>query len=80
MRCIMGTTESSFIFFPYSATSPFWKKKAATGNLICQLTAHYAVFWPSGDVAVFMRVGDSSGLLVFSKPEGFVAPNYAVSW
>lgn len=62
-----GYAGNQLHLFAYSPSSPFWKAKA-TGELICQLTSHYAVFEENGSVTIYTRQGNLGGQMIFSKP------------
>lgn len=58
----------------YSRTkSNRWKKTPSTNYSVCKLAAHYAVFGPNGEVAIFTLRGTYGGTLVYSKPNSFYA-------
>jgi hypothetical protein len=53
--------------FAYHPGGSFWKI-LENGNHVCQLTSHYAEFWPNGGVAVYTRNGNFTENLVYCKP------------
>lgn len=53
--------------FAYHPGGSFWKI-LDNGNHVCQLTSHYAEFWPNGGVAIYTRNGNFTENLVYCKP------------
>lgn len=60
-----GTAGKQLHLFAFRVGSPFWSQ--FNGNQVCQLTSHYAIFSPEGDVAIYSRQGSEAGDLIFRK-------------
>lgn len=60
-----GTAGKQLHLFAFRDGSPFWSRLGP--NYICQLTSHYAIFSPEGDVAIYSRQGGEAGDLTFQK-------------